>query len=70
MYVIDTATGALVPYDDTFKSYATIKYSQSQTGSTGEFSPCSISSEFTNLIDLPTGSSISNVYCPSINLAE
>jgi len=26
MYVYDTGTNALVPYDDAFKAYATIKY--------------------------------------------
>ena len=40
MYVLDTVSGVMVPYDDSFKSYATIKYVHQATGATSEFAPC------------------------------
>jgi len=51
VYILDTATGVMVPYDDSFKSYATIKYVR-ESGSTGEFTPCgSAIDAYKSLID-------------------
>ena len=71
MYVLDTTTGVMVPYDDTFKSYATIKFVQS-SGTTGEFAPCgSAIDAYKSLIDQPEikASSISNTLCMPIDFA-
>ena len=71
-FIIKSNDGTYVPYNDLFKSYATINYKLGASGPLLTISQCS-STDFSNLLNtLPElkGIPANSVYCPPINVAS
>lgn len=70
LYIMEK-DGFQVPYDDDFQEFATIKYVQSKSGTSGHLEPCN-DADFKQFMSLPglKGINTKNLYCPPIEFAE